>query len=68
MKSNLTLMLAITFAGLSLSVSAAQPPNSNIEYLRPADLNRSQSQIPGSAHGHVSNDWRTAKAIVMVTV
>ena len=53
MKSNLSLLVAISFAALSLSVSAAQPPNSNIEYLRPADLNRTPSQIPGSPHGHV---------------
>jgi hypothetical protein len=40
---------------LSSSLFAAQPgnSNSNIEYLRPADLGKKSSFVPGSAHGHV---------------
>ncbi len=55
MKPKLTLSLALAMAAIlwSLSASAAQPPNSNIEYLRPSDLNKSPSFMPGSAHGHV---------------
>ncbi len=55
MKSNMTPVLAlgvvITFS--SLSLFAAQPVNSDIEYLRPSDLNKAPSLAPGSAHGHV---------------
>jgi hypothetical protein len=55
MKSNtaLVLTLGIVASGLSLSLSAAQPANSDIEFLRPSDLNKSPSHVPGSAHGHV---------------
>jgi len=56
MKSHLVLALAfgISAVALSLAASAGQPVGaSNIEYLRPADLNNSMSSIPGSSHGHV---------------
>lgn len=55
MKSNMTLVLALaTVAAVSsLSLSAAQPANSDIEFLRPSNLNKSPSQVPGSPHGHV---------------
>jgi hypothetical protein len=55
MQSNTALVwaLGIVATGLSLSLSAAQPANSDIEFLRPSDLSKSPSQVPGSAHGHV---------------
>lgn len=55
MQSNTTLVLALAIvaAVLSLSLSAAQPANSDIEFLRPSDLNKQPSQIPGSPHAHV---------------
>jgi len=55
MKSKLKSIWIPGFLALTLSSSlgAAQPPNSSIQYLRPADLSRTSSFMPGSAHGHV---------------
>jgi hypothetical protein len=55
MKSKLKWMLIAGCAAMALSssLSAAQPPNSNIQYVRPADLSKASSFMPGSAHGHV---------------
>ena len=54
MKPNKSLALGIAISAVSLSLSAAQPPNSNIEYIRPSELSGSSgSNVPGSAHGHV---------------
>jgi len=47
------LIPALALTALSSSVLAIQPGNSNIEYIRPADLGKPSSFIPGSAHGHV---------------
>jgi len=52
-KLSFSMVLGLAAALTSLSVPAAQPPNSNIEYLRPSDLNKTPSLMPGSAHGHV---------------
>ena len=48
-----TCLLGLIAGGLSFSVSAAQPPNSGIEYISPSELGNSASNVPGSAHGHV---------------
>lgn len=63
MKSKLKSILIPGFAAMALSSSlaAAQPPNSNIEYLRPADLNKTSSFMPGSAHGHVRQKLQYGK-------
>jgi hypothetical protein len=53
MKPYLAPSLAIMALALSLPLGAAQPPNANIEYLRPADLGKPLSGVPGSPHGHV---------------
>ena len=57
MKSHRTLTLTLALASmtmvLSLSAAAGQPPNSTIQYLNPADLGKTPSHVPGSAHGHV---------------
>lgn len=48
-----TWVLGLIAGGLSFSVSAAQPPNSGVEYLSPSELGSSASHAAGSAHGHV---------------
>jgi len=55
MDNNVKWSITPVFAIMALSSSlfAAQPGNSNIEYLRPADLGKQSSFMPGSAHGHV---------------
>ena len=55
MKSTLKSILIPGFTALALStpLTAAQPPNSGIQYLHPADLSKASSFMPGSAHGHV---------------
>ena len=53
MKQYLAPSLAIMALACSLPLGAAQPPNANIQYLRPADLGKSPSGVPGSPHGHV---------------
>jgi len=52
-KSTRILILARALTAMSGPVLAIQPGNSNIQYLRPADLSQASSFIPGSAHGHV---------------
>ena len=53
MNVKMALGLGMVTAALSLSVYAEPPDTSNIEYLRPSDLNKSPSLVPGSAHDHV---------------
>jgi len=47
------LTLCLPAVVLSTSLTAAQPPNSKVEFLRPANLDKTASFVPGSAHGHV---------------
>jgi len=47
------LMMYLPALALSTSVFAAQPQNSGVEFLRPADLDKNTSFVPGSTHGHV---------------
>jgi hypothetical protein len=48
-----TWVIGLIVGSLSFSVSAAQPPNSGVEYISPAQLGQSASNVPGDAHGHV---------------
>ena len=44
---------AIAVLAFSLSATAQTTQNSGVEFIRPADLSKSPSQIPGSTHSHV---------------
>ena len=56
-----TVMVYCPVLVLSTSVFAAQPQNSNVEFLRPAELDKTTSFVPGSAHGHVRQQLEYGK-------